>query len=163
MSKAAEEFFKPSKIADEMMSRLKTLGVKGVDMEALMTSQRKNIEALAAASRSTMDGAHAVGKRQGEILQETMTQTAHFLEVLAKSGSPIDVAAQQVELVKEGFGKALTHMRELAETVAKAQQGAVEAIGERVAQSLKEMRPAAEVPEGASATKPQPGAASASH
>lgn len=164
MEKLDDQFLKPSKIAEEMVNQLKSLAFKGIDVETVMASQRKNIEALATASRSTLDGAHAVGRRQADILQETMTQTAHALETLAKSGSPIDLAAKQVELMKDGFGKALGHMRELAETVSKAQQGAVDAISGRVAQGLQELQPAAVMPEGSSAAKPQPAAAaSASH
>jgi phasin family protein len=154
MSKVAEQFLKPSKIAEEMVSQLKALAVKGVDVDAVMASQRKNIEALANASRSTLDGAHAVGKRQAEILEETMTETAQALETLAKSASPTDLAARQAELMKDGFGKALGHMRELAETVRKAQQGAVDAIGNRVTQSLDELRHTAAMSDGAAATKP---------
>ncbi|MBK8174866.1 MAG: phasin family protein [Rhodospirillales bacterium] len=163
MTKTAEQFLKPSKIAEELVSQLKALAVKGVDVDAVMASQRKNIEALANASRSTLDGAHAVGKRQAEILQETMTQTAHSLETLAKSASPVDLATKQVELMKEGFGTALGHMRELAEMVSKAQQEAVEAISNGVTQSLKDLQHAAVLPDGAPATKPQPTAAPASH
>ncbi|HYN38558.1 MAG TPA: TIGR01841 family phasin, partial [Rhodospirillales bacterium] len=104
---------------------------------------------------------------QAEILQETMTQTAHSLETLTKSASPIDLARKQVELMKEGFGKALVHMRELAETVSQAQQGAVDTISNRVTQSLEELQHAAVMPEGSPATKPQSkpqsAATSASH
>ncbi len=160
MEKLDDQFLKPSKIAEEMVNQLKSLAFKGIDVETVMASQRKNIEALATASRSTLDGAHAVGRRQADILQETMTQTAHPLETLAKSGSPIDLAAKQVELMKDGFGKALGHMRELAETVSKAQQEAVDAISNRVTQSLEEVQHAAVMPDGAPATKPQPATAS---
>jgi hypothetical protein len=66
--------------------------------------------------------------------------------------------------MKDGFGKALGHMRELAETVSKAQQGAVDALSDRVTQSLEELRhAAAAMPDGAAATKPEPSAAPVSH
>jgi hypothetical protein len=42
-----------------------------------------------------LDGAHAVSKRQAEILQAPMTETAHTLEALAKAGLPGDMAATQ--------------------------------------------------------------------
>lgn len=165
MAKAAEQFLNPSKIAEDLVSRLKSLAIPGVDAETVMATQRKNIEALANASRLALDGAHAVGKRQAEILQETMSQTAQSLETLVKAGSPLDIAAKQVELMKEGFEKALENMRELAEMVSKAQHGAVAAIGDRVAQSLNELKHAVPNPTDSPARKPQPtpAAASASH
>jgi phasin family protein len=165
MSKTAEQFLNPSKIAEDLVSRLKSFEIPGVDAETVMATQRKNIEALANASRSALDGAHAVGKRQAEILQETMSQTAQSLETLVKAGSPLDIAAKQVELMKEGFEKALGNMRELAEMVSKAQYSAVAAISDRVAQSLNELKHAVPNPTDSPATKPQPtpAAASASH
>ncbi len=165
MSKTAEQFLNPSKIAEDLVSRLKSFEIPGVDAETVMATQRKNIEALANASRSALDGAHAVGKRQAEILQETMSQTAQSLETLVKAGSPLDIAAKQVELMKEGFEKALGNMRELAEMVSKAQHSAVAAISDRVAQSLNELKHAVPNPTDWPATKPQPtpAAASASH
>lgn len=163
MSNTAEQFLNPSKIAEDLASRLKSFAVPGVDVEAVMASQRKNIDALATASRSTLDGAHAVGKRQAEILQETMSRTAHSLESLAKAGSPLDIAAKQVELMKEGFETALGNMRELAEMVSKAQQGAVDAITDRVTQSLGELKQAGLKPTDVPAANAKPTAAAAAH
>ena len=161
MVKTAEQFLNPSKIAEDLVSRLKSFTLAGVDVEAVMATQRKNIEALAIASRSALDGAHAVGKRQAEILQETMSQTAHSLETVGKAGSPFDIAAKQVELAKQGFEKALGNMRELAETVSKAQHGAVVAISDRVIQSLNELKQAGLKSTGAPAMQPQPAPAAA--
>jgi phasin family protein len=161
MTKPHEQFLNPSKIAEDLLGRMKSFAIPGVDVEAVMATQRKNIEALADASRSALDGAHAVGKRQAEILQETMTQTAHSLEALVKAGSPIDIAAKQVEMMKGGFEKALGNMREIAEMVTKAQQAAVTAISDRVTQSLTELRPA--VLDPAKAMRPQPVPAAATN
>jgi phasin family protein len=157
MTKSADQFFNPSRIAEDLANRMKMLEVPGIDVEAMMATQRKNIEALADASRSALDGARAVGKRQAEILQATMTETAHSLDLLAKAGSPRDMAAKQVELMKDGFDKALQNMRELAEMVTKAQAAAVDAISDRVVKSLSELKDVAAKPTD------MPAAASASH
>jgi phasin family protein len=162
MAETVEQFLNPTKIVEDLVSRLKSLAIPGVDVDAVMAAQRKNIEALANANRSALDGAHAVGKRQAEILQETMSQTAQSLKTLAKAGSPFDIAAKQAELTKEGFAKALGNMRELAEMVSKAQHGAVEAISDRVAQSMNELRHAVPKPTGSPTMKPQPATAAAS-
>lgn len=164
MTKTVEQFLNPSRIAEDLVERLKGFAIPGVDAEAVMATQRKNIEALANASRTALDGAHAIGKRQAEILQETMSETVRSLETLGKAGSPLDVAATQAERMKQGFEKALNNMRELAEMVSKAQLGAVDAIGGRVVQSLNELKQATQRPTDVPATKPQPtSAASTSH
>jgi phasin family protein len=156
MTKTTEQFLNPSKIAEDLVGKLKSFAIPGVDAEVVMATQRKNIEALANASRSALDGAHAVGKRQAEILQESMTQTALSLETLVKSGSPFDIAAKQVEMMKDGFEKALGNMRELAEMVVTAQHGAVVAVSDRMAQSLTELKSAAVEPAISPTMKPQP-------
>ena len=146
MTKTYDQFLDPSKIAEDLVTKLKWLAIPGVDVEAVMATQRKNIEALANASRTTWDGAQAIGKRQAEILQETMNHTAGSLEALAKAGTPLDIATRQASLMKEGFETALRSMRELAEMVSKAQLDAVGAIGDRVVQSLHELNRAAPQP-----------------
>lgn len=139
MSTSQQNFLNPSRITETLTGKFKELGVSGIDVEALVASQRKNIEALATASRTAMAGVSAVGKRQAEIFQETMSQTAQSVQSLVKAGSPLDVAAKQADLTKEGFAKALRNMRELAEMVTKAQTGAIDAITHRVTESLAEL------------------------
>ena len=139
MSRSQENFLNPSRITETLMGKFKDLGVSGLDVDALVASQRKNIEALATASRIAMEGVTAVGKRQAEIFQETMSQTAQSVQSLITAGSSRDIAAKQADLTKEGFAKALTNMRELAEMVTKAQTGAMEAITHRVTESLAEL------------------------
>lgn len=156
MTKTTEQFLNPSKIVEDLASKLKSFAMTGVDVETVMATQRKNIEALAVASRSALDGAHAVGKRQAEILQETMTQTAQSMETLVKTGSPLDIAAQQVDLARKSFESALGNMRELAEMVSKAQHGAVGAISDRVTQSLNELKNLRLKSTDAPAMQPQP-------
>jgi phasin family protein len=140
MSTLQDNFLNPSRITDALVGKLQGLSVPGIDVEAVMASQQKNIEALAAASRTAMDSVNAVGKRQAEILQETISQTASSLQTLGKAGSPHEIVAKQVELTKEGFEKALRNMRELAEMVTKAQHATMDAIGHRVSESLDELK-----------------------
>jgi phasin family protein len=103
-------------------------------------------------------GTQAVAKRQAEILQETMNQTAKSFDELSKAGSPPEVAAKQAELAKEAFEKALGNMRELAEMVTKAQQGAMNTISDRISQSLDELKQMALKMKEPSATEKQPAA-----
>jgi phasin family protein len=156
MSKPQENFLNPSRITADLAGKLKALSVSGIDVEAVMASQRKNIEALAVASRTAMESLNAVGKRQAEILQETMRQTAHSLEILGKAGSPVDLAAKQAELTKEGFERALGSMRELAEMVTKAQYETMDTISHRVSESFDELKQTVSKTAHPSASKTKP-------
>jgi phasin family protein len=156
MAKTIETFLNPAKFAEELTSNLKDYRLPGIDFDAVVASQRKNVEALAHASCAAFEGAQAVAKRQAEILQETMNQTAKSFGTLAEAGSPPEVAAKQAELVKEAFEKALGNMRELAEMVTKAQQGAIDTMSGRISQSLDELKHMALKMKEPYATKKEP-------
>ncbi|MBI2242308.1 MAG: phasin family protein [Magnetospirillum gryphiswaldense] len=114
--------------------------VPGVDVETLVGSQRKNIEALTQANKLAYDGLQAVLKRQVEILRQTMDEVAQVSKDIAEPGSPQDKAAKQADLAKEAFERSLSNMRELAEMIAKANNEAFELLNKRFTQNLDEMR-----------------------
>jgi phasin family protein len=149
MAKSPESFFdftqfvkefNPTKLVDEFSKRLRQYNLPGVDMDALVASEKKNLEALTTANRAAFEGIQAVAKRQAEILQETMNETSKAVDALAKAGSPLDVTAKQAELTKEAFERALANMRELAEMVSKANQEATNAINARISATLEEIK-----------------------
>ena len=130
----------PGKMMEEFSKMLKQYNLPGVDMDALMASQKKNMEALTQANRVALEGMQAVAKRQAEILQETMNEASKAVDVLSKAGSPSEVAAKQAELAKDAFERALSNMRELAEMVAKSNQEATSTINSRISATLDEIK-----------------------
>lgn len=140
MAKMNETFLNPAKFTEELTNRLKDYKLPGIDFDAVVASQRSNVEGLVNASRAAFEGSQAVAKRQAEILQEAMIQTSKSFETLAGAGSPSEVVAKQAELAKEAFEKALGNMRELAEMVTKAQQGAIDTMSGRISETLDEVK-----------------------
>jgi phasin family protein len=132
--------FDPTKMVDEFSKMLKQYKLPGVDLDSLIASQKKNVEALTSANKVAFEGLQAVAKRQTEILQETMNEASKAIDVLAKAGSPQEVAAKQAELAKDAFERALANMRELAELVAKANQEATNTINTRISATLDEIK-----------------------
>jgi phasin family protein len=127
----------------KMMDPSKLMGdfkVPGVDMEKVVASQRRNVEALTAANQLAIEGMQAIAKRQAEIYRQMMEETAEAMRGVMAAGSPEDKAARQTELTKEAFKRAIANMRELSEMVAKSQGDAFEVINKRVADSLDEIR-----------------------
>ena len=114
--------------------------VPGVDVETLVGSQRKNIEALTQANKLAYDGLQAVLKRQVEILRQTMDEVAVVSKDIVELGNPQEKAAKQAELAKDAFERSLSNMRELAEMIAKANNEAFELLNKRFTQNLDEMR-----------------------
>lgn len=132
--------FDPTKLVGEFSKLLKQYKLPGVDLDSLVASQKKNLEALTTANRSAFEGLQAVAKRQAEILQETMNEASKAVDQLSKAGSPPELAAKQAELAKGAFERALSNMRELADLVTKSNEQAVNTINSRIAASLDEIK-----------------------
>lgn len=132
---------KPEQMFDfDVTKYMADFRVPGVDVDAMVSSQRKNIEALAAANKLAYEGVQAVMKRQVEILRQTVEAVAGATKDMAEPGAPQDKAAKQTELAKDAFEHALANMRELAEMMAKSNNDAFDLLNKRFAQNLDEMR-----------------------
>ena len=124
----------------KMMSDFK---VPGVDMDAVLQSQRKNIEALTAANQLAMEGVQAVASRQMEILRQTMEETASTVQGMMSAGTPEEGVVKQADLVKTAFEQALINMKEMAEMIAKSNYDAADVISKRISANLDEIKAAA--------------------
>lgn len=114
--------------------------VPGVDVETIVASQRKNIEALTQANKLAFEGLQNVVKRQVEILRQAMDEVASVSKNFSAPGNPQDMAAKQAEYAKDAFERALGNARELAEMISKANTEAFDLLNKRFTQSLDEAR-----------------------
>ncbi|CAK0740598.1 Phasin [uncultured Gammaproteobacteria bacterium] len=119
---------------------LSNIKIPGVDIEVIVSAQRKNIEALTAANEMALEGIQAVARRQAEILRQTMEETGKLVSDMVAAGGTGNAAVNQAELVKGAFEKALGNMKELAEMVAKSNTDATTVISKRVGEGLEEMK-----------------------
>jgi phasin family protein len=140
MATSTESFLDPAKLGEELKNVLRGSKLPGIDVDALVASERKNVEAVTEAGRATFEGMQAIGKRQIEIFQETMNEATKAYDALTKSGSPPEVVAKETEIAKEAFQKGLSNMRELAEMVTQAQHEVMDRINVRIAESLDELK-----------------------
>jgi phasin family protein len=132
--------FDPSKLMGEFQNMLKQYKLPGVDVDALVASQKKNVEAVVNANRIAIEGMQAMAKRQAEVFQEAMKEATQAVGSLSKATSPQDLAAKQTELMKTAFEKSVATMRELAEILTKSSQEATKTINARITASLEEIR-----------------------
>ena len=114
----------------------------GLDVESILASQRKNIEAVTAANQLAIEGLQAVLRRQAEIVRSSVEEAGTYVNQVAAAGTPEEKAAKQAELVKVAFEKALSNIKELAELVAKSNTEAADVLSKRVSESLDEVKAA---------------------
>ena len=136
-------FFPFGNLNAEQFDLTKLLGntqLPGVDMQALLAAQSKNIQALAEANKLAMEGMQTIAKRQMEILTATMNEASRVASGMGSPSDPRDKLAQHTELAKSAFEQAIVNMRELADMVQKSNREAVDVIAKRVAAGLEEVK-----------------------
>ena len=124
----------------EMPKAFQDFKMPGLDMEAFMSAQRKNMQALAAANQMAVEGMQAVLRRQSEIMRQGMEESSKLLKGAAATTSPEDKVTKQAEMTKNAFDRVLGNAKELAEMLTKSNYEALEVISSRVGESLEEMR-----------------------
>jgi phasin family protein len=137
MSKATTpDFTNPFGNLDELLKQFK---VPGVDVNAIIESRRKDMDALIAANQATAAAMQQVAKKQTEILTQALQAAQESAQALAKGvGGAID-PMKQADLTRKAYEKALADMKEVGEIAQKAQTTAMSGITARAQQSVQEM------------------------
>lgn len=120
----------------KMMGEFK---MPGVDMDAVMAAQKRNIDALNAANQLAVESMQAVAKRQMEIFQKTLEEAQANLQQIMDAGAPEQKVAKQTEVMKVAFETAIANAREVSEMLAKSQTEAADVLNKRFVESLDEM------------------------
>ena len=129
------EFFKQN----DFTKHLANLKMPGMDPEALVKAQQKNMDALIEANKAAAAGYQELFKRQVAIFEETMTEASKQMKAFDAKKID-DLAKAQAELAKAAFEKALANMQALAEGAQKANAEAYEIVSARIKESLSELR-----------------------
>ncbi len=132
--------FDPAKMTEEFTKLAGNYKMPTLDVEAVVASQRKNIEALTAANKAAAEGMQKVSSRQAQILQESLDEATKAFADFGKTGNPTDAASKQAEVYKVAFEKALANMSELADMVTKSSTEATTLVNERISESLEEIK-----------------------
>ena len=112
----------------------------GFDVEAVLASQRKNIEALTQANQLAVEGVQAVARRQVELAREAIDEASTVLREIVQPTAPEERIAKNAELLKQSFERSLANTRELTLLLAKANTEAFDVVAKRVAQGFEEIR-----------------------
>lgn len=113
----------------------------GVDVQSLIDGRRADIEAVTAANKRAFEGIKSLAERQAEMLRESAKEFQDAIKEL-QGLSASDRAARTAELGREAMQKALTNMKELADTSVKSQTEAWQLVNDRFKENLAEMKQA---------------------
>jgi len=130
------EFFKQN----DFSKQLANLKIPGVDTDALVAAQQKNMDALVEANKAAAAGYQDLFRKQISIFEETMAEARKHLKGFDTAKIDPDAAKAQGELARTAFEKALANMQALAESAQKANSEAYEIVASRIRESLTELR-----------------------
>ncbi len=111
-----------------------------MDMEALLTAHRKNMEVLSAANRVAMEGAQALGRRNMEIMQQTMAEMGDSMRALASTDAPQEKAAKQAEMLKHAYERAVGNAKELGDLIQRSNGEAIGLLNARFTEAMEEVK-----------------------
>ncbi len=112
----------------------------GLDVEAVVATQRKNLEALTQANQLAVEGARALAQRQAEIALQAFAEVSTLFGEWTQPGAPEERLAKNVEVAKQAFEKGLAHASELSQLTTKASTDVFSVIARRVSEGFDEVR-----------------------
>ena len=126
--------------ADEMMKVFGQMKMPGMmDLSSLAEAQKRNMEALATANRLAMECMQAIARRNMEIMQQAMTEMGEAAQRLGSAeASPQAKAAQQTDMMKAAYERAVGNMKEIADLIQKSNGEALGVLNRRFTEALEE-------------------------
>jgi phasin family protein len=110
------------------------------DIEGVLSTYKRNLEALSEANRVALEGAQAVARRHMEIMQTTMSGLSERLKDLSVSDTPTARAAKHAELLKQAYENAVSNTRELGDLIQKSNAEAMHKLNTRFSEAMSEMK-----------------------
>ena len=132
--------FDPSKFTANFSKMAKDMSIPSVDIDTVVKTQQKNIEALTVANQAATESLKAFAQRQTEILQKSMNETQAAIDALTKSKTPRDAATAQIDFVKSAFETAFTNMNEFANVMASTNKDSMEKLNKCLAVNIDEIQ-----------------------
>ena len=124
----------PQKLMSDFTKLFEQFKLPGIDLNAVLESRRKDIDALAAANRTALEGAQALGQKQIDVLRTTIDEVQSMLK------QSKDTPAAARELVNQAVQKAFANMRELADVAYRSQSEAAAVVSRRVQENIEELK-----------------------
>ncbi len=129
------DFFK----ANDFTKAFTAPKMPGVDADAILAAQKKNMDALVEANKAAAAGYQDLFEKQVKVFEETLAEAQKKIAEFDATKLDTDPAAQG-EVAKVAFEKALANMTALAEGAQKANSQAYEVVSARVQESVAELQ-----------------------
>lgn len=130
------EFFK----ANDFTKAFAAPTMPGVDADAILAAQKKNMATLVAANKAAAAGYQELFAKQVEVFEATLGEAQKQIADFDPSKMDADSATAQGEVAKAAFEKALGNMTALAEGAQKANADAFEVVSATIKDSVADLQ-----------------------
>jgi phasin family protein len=130
--------------AEKLKELFNVAKLPGVDADAVLTAQQKNVDAMIEANKVVIAGYQDLYKRQIALFEAAVAQAKDKLTEAQGQPPTADQATQNVEAMKAAFEKAAADAKELAELVQNTNTDAFEIVKARFEEAVAEFKAAAE-------------------
>jgi phasin family protein len=116
------------------------LGLPKLNVDELLQTQKKNIDALGQSAKVAAQGAQSVAQKQREVLEAGLREAATLARKYKPLGKIHENIALQTEFARKVFEIAVQGAQESASTARQSTTEAVKIIQDRVKESFEEIR-----------------------
>ena len=109
----------PQQLMSEFTKLFEQFKLPGIDLNAVLESRRKDIDALAAANRTALEGAQSLAQKQIDVLRTTIDEVQSMLKQSKDTTAP----AETLRLGGAGFVSKLSPPERLLEVFAAVAAG----------------------------------------
>jgi hypothetical protein len=112
--------------------------VPGFDLDAVIESRRKDVDALATLTTTALAGIQSLGEKQADIARTTMSQLQTL--VTKPDASPVGASASVGDMVRQALVGTVSNMQEFTGTAWKIPSASFAVVSSRVAENVEEFK-----------------------
>lgn len=116
------------------------LKMPAVDVDAIVSHQRKNLEALEKSVKAGAAGASSMAAKQREMMHEALREITEAVQGLRAPGNPQELVTKQADFARRSFEAAVRNASEMAEIARKSGAESAEVLRQRIRESMQEIR-----------------------
>lgn len=120
-----------------MMGQCKT---PNFDVEAMMASQRKSLEALSNTNQKAFEGLQSYFTKQTELARQSFEATTRMVQDVVSAPTPEEKVAKQIEAAKGNIETCVESLQELSGILSENQTQTMEVVKSAVYDSIDELQ-----------------------
>ncbi len=110
------------------------------DVQALLESQMKNVQALSEAQQIAVDNLQTLAQRQSAFLSQMVEDNSKIAKEMMAEGTPETKLAKNADLFKKLYEKSVANLSEISDMLNTSGQKASGVLNKRVSASMNEIK-----------------------